>query len=69
MEFYNGNKQLYLETDPFSVRLGVSLLQVKDRMWFSRNETPYNEVLWPTAFTRKILTSMKACYSKQDERH
>ena len=55
------NRKLNLETDALGVGLGISLPQVKDRMQFSRNETPDNAALQPIAFTSKSLTCAEAC--------
>ena len=38
MAFYNEKQQLYLETNASDVRLGASLLQAWDWMWFPRDE-------------------------------
>ena len=63
MVFYNEKAQLYLETEASGEGLGVSLLQVRDRMQFPRNEAPDNAVLWPIAFVSKSLTNAETCYS------
>ena len=59
MAFYSEEEQLCLESD---VVLGASLLQVRDGMWFSRNESPYNTALQPIAFTSKSLTNTDTSY-------
>ena len=49
-----------------SVGLGTSLLQKRDGMWFTRNETPTNATLWPKVFVSKSLTSAETHYSNID---
>ena len=46
MVFNKEKKWLSLETDMLGVRLGVSLLQVRDSMLLPRNESSDNAVLW-----------------------
>ena len=38
MAFHNEKEQLFLETDVSNISLGISLLQVRDRMWHLRDE-------------------------------
>ena len=57
MAFCNEKEQLYLETDMLGVGLGASLLQVRDRMWLSKNEAPENTGLCPIPLASKRLTS------------
>ena len=45
MAFYIEKDQLYLEKDASCVSLGASFLQMRDGMWFPRNEAPNNAVL------------------------
>ena len=45
MTFYTGKGQQYLETDVLLVSLEVSLLQVRDEMWFPQIEALNNVVL------------------------
>ena len=52
MAFYNEREHLYLG-DASVVRLGVSLLQVRDKIQFLRNEAPDNAVLWSVMFTSR----------------
>ena len=59
MAFYNAKEQLHLETDVFGVRLGAILLQARDRMHLPRKEAPNSAELWPIAFAKKSLTSIK----------
>ena len=49
-------QQLYMETDVSGVGLGA--VQVRDVMWFSRNEAHDNAALWPISITSKSLTSI-----------
>ena len=49
MVFYNEKEQLYLETNA----LGASLLQVRDSIWFLRNEAPNSAALLPMEFVSK----------------
>ena len=60
---YNGKEQPYLETDMFGVGIHASLLQLRDRLQFSRNEAPDNSALWPKVFASKTLTSVETYYS------
>ena len=53
MVFYNEKEQLYLETDASGVGLGASVLHMRDRMWFPRNEAPDRSVLWQIVFASK----------------
>ena len=55
MAFYIKKKQLYLETDTLGVGLGASLLQVRNKNQFPRDESPNKEALKPRAFTSKSL--------------
>ena len=64
MVFYNEKQQLYLDINALGVGLVASLLQVRDRMWISRHETPNYAVLQQVAFESKILTSMETLYIK-----
>ena len=63
MPFYNIKQQLYLETDPSGICIGVSLLQVRDKMQFPKNETLNIAALWSIAFASKILTSTETFYN------
>ena len=56
-------EQLYLETDASGVQLGAGLLQVRNRMWFSEDETPDKTALWPITFAGKNLTIDEMQYS------
>ena len=67
MTFYNEKEQLYLEIDASGVGLGASLLELRDGMWFARNEVPDNAVIWPTAFAGKSLISAETWYSYIEE--
>ena len=71
VEFYNEKEQMYLEIDGSSVGLGANLVQVRDGMWFPKNEAPNIAALWPIAFVSKSLTSAKTQYSnlKRSPRH
>ena len=51
--FCNVKQQPYFGRDASGVSLGICLLQVRDRMWFPRNEAPNNVVLWSIAFASK----------------
>ena len=51
MKFYNEKEQPCLETDVLGVSLGVGLLQVKDRMWFPKDEACGTQQLCITANT------------------
>ena len=57
MSIYNEKEQLYLETNALNVSLEGSFLQVRDRMWFPKDETANNMALWPIAFASKSMTS------------
>ena len=62
MTFYN-EKKSYLETEIFDVGLRARLLQVRNGMWFPKNETPGSVVIWSISFASKSLTSAKVHYS------
>ena len=63
MKFYNKKEPLYLETDTSGVRLGAGLLQVRDGIWFQKNEALDKVVLCPKTFASKSLTSTETRYS------
>ena len=63
MLFYNEKQQLYLEIDASGVILVASVLQMRDRRWFPRNEAPDNTVLQPKTFASKSLTSAETSYN------
>ena len=63
MALYNEKKQLYLEIDIYSVRLGASLLQARDRMWYPRYKAPKNTVQQTIVFASRSLTSTETHYS------
>ena len=52
MAFYDTKEQLYIETNVLDVKLGASLQQVQQGVWFPYNETPDNAALWLIAFAR-----------------
>ena len=66
-EYNHGNLQqkeeLYLETDAIGVGLGVSLMQVRDGIKFSKNEVSDNAVMQPVTFTSKNQTVAETHYS------
>ena len=66
MAFYNKKYQFYLEMDVLDVDLGSSLLEVRDRMQFPRNEAPNNAAIWSIAFASKSLTSTETWYSNNE---
>ena len=51
--FYDGKEQLHLETDVSDVGLRASLLQVRDGMWYLRNEAAKNAALQPRDLLEK----------------
>ena len=59
MAFYNENEQLCLETDVLGVGVRVSLLQVRDRMWFLRNKALNNAAPRPPVCVNKRLTCVE----------
>ena len=63
MAFCKEKKQVYLKIDVSGVGLGASLPQVRNGMWFPRNDAPNNAVLQPVAFTSKILTNPETYYN------
>ena len=72
MAFYNRKEQLYLETYAIGKGLQASLLRVRDRIKFIRNEPPNNATLWPIPFADKSLTNAEPHYSnikREDQRH
>ena len=64
MAFYNEKEQLYQEKDALSVSVSASFLQVRDRMWFPKDEVLINTALWQTAFSSKSKSSTDSWYSK-----
>ena len=56
-----------MESDALGVSLGASILHVRDRMWFPRNEAPVNAAMQSIVFTSEILTSAETCYSNMDK--
>ena len=67
MSFYNEKEQLYLEVDESGVDFRTNLLQVRDRIWFPRNEMPNNGTLQPITFASKILTSAETQYKSTEK--
>ena len=63
MKFYNENKELFLETDAFSVGLGAALLQLRDNTAWQQGKAQDNTMLWPIAFASKSLTGAERRYS------
>ena len=59
IKFYDASKSLYLETDTYGMRLGASLLQVRDGMNCGLDKVPDNTALHSNALTRKSLSSME----------
>ena len=57
--FYNEKEPLHLQTHASGFGLGVGLLEVRDRMWFPRNEAPDNAEQHPVAFNRKKMTETR----------
>ena len=55
----NEKEQLYLERETLGSGLGASLLQVRDFLWFQRNESPDIATLWPIAFMNESLKRYK----------
>ena len=62
MAFYIA-QQPYWGINVIAVSLDTSLLQVRDGMWFPRNERPDNAALWPIVFASKSLAGMETCCS------
>ena len=72
MAFYNEKQQLYSKRDVSGVSLWASLLQVRHRMGFPRNEAPYNAMLWAIAFASKKLNKYRILlqqHRKRSTRH
>ena len=63
MAFLSKKEQVYVKRDVLGVSLIASPLQLRDDMWFPRNEVPDHVVLWPLAFASKCLTGAEKCYS------
>ena len=63
MILYNEKEQLYLKRDVWGVGLEAKHLQVREGMWFPRNEAPDNAALQPIAFASKSLTREETWYS------
>ena len=63
IKFYNKKEALYLKMDASGVGLEAGLLQVRDRMWFCRNEAPDNVAMCPIAFGSLSFTSAEMRYS------
>ena len=64
MVLYNENQRLHLESAALGVGLEASLLKVRERMWFPRNEAYNNVTLQSVAFTSKGPMNAESCYSK-----
>ena len=62
MNFYNERDWLYLETDVLGVRLGASLVQVRDRIQSPKDEASDTSALWPITFASKSLISAERYY-------
>ena len=62
-KFYYERKQLLLETDMSTIRLGAGLQQARDGVEFSKEEAPDNSALWSKTFAGKSLTSNETHYS------
>ena len=66
MLFYNKNQQLYVEKNVSGVSLGASLLQLRHKTWFPKNEATDNAAFWSITFASKCLTSAKALFSNRE---
>ena len=66
MAFYNKKGTVNLGTSTSGIGVGASFLQVRDGIWFPRNEAPDSAVLQPIVFTRKSLTNTETCFSNTE---
>ena len=57
MEFYDGTKSLYLETDASEGGLGTGLLQTRNCTSCPRHMAPDNNILIPMAFTKSLSSA------------
>ena len=63
MQFYDAARPLYMDTDASEISLRVRLLQVREDMNCRHDKIWDNEILWPTTFSSKNLSSEEWCYS------
>ena len=63
MEFYDETKPLYLETNTSGVGLGAGLLQTRSGTSCPRDMAPDNNILRPSVFASKSLSSTEKRYS------
>ena len=63
MNFYNGTKPLYLETDASRVSLGAAVLQAQEGTACQKDTVPDDTILCPIAFASKSLTGAEHRYS------
>ena len=66
MAFYNWKKIGIPRNRCIGCQSQSKSLQVRDGMWFPKNEILANTALWPIEFARKGLTSAGMCYSNTE---